>query len=81
MVATEGLHKEIIHTLANTFINRSQAFFMLCFQNQLMYQLRLQPHIVHWSIKPPQKHHSLFFAKTPLKSANCPSLACFLQIQ
>ena len=34
MVATEGLHKEIIHTLANTFINRSQAFFMLFLQNE-----------------------------------------------
>ena len=34
MVATEGLHKEIIHILANTLINRSQAFFMLCFQNE-----------------------------------------------
>ena len=31
---------------------------------------------VHWDINPPppQKHHTLFFAKPPLKSANCPSL-------
>ena len=28
-------------------------------------------HSEHWSINPPQKHHSLFFAKSPLKSANC----------
>ena len=36
IVATEGLHKEILHILVNTFINRSQAFFMLCFQNDFV---------------------------------------------
>ena len=30
----KGLHKEIIYTLSNTFINRSQTFFMLFFQNE-----------------------------------------------
>ena len=34
MVVTEDLHKEIIHTLANTFIYSE-------------YQLMLQPHILH----------------------------------
>ena len=29
-------------------------------------------HSVHWVIKPSQ-HHPLFLAKSPLKSANCPS--------
>ena len=44
-----------------------------------VYQLMLQPHIVHWGINSPQKHYLLFFAKTPLKSANCPSPVCFSQ--
>ena len=30
-------------------------------------------HSMHWGINPPQKHHPLFFAKPPLKSASCPS--------
>ena len=34
MVVTEGLHNEIKHMLVSTFINESQAFFMLCFQNE-----------------------------------------------
>ena len=29
--------------------------------------------IVHLGLKPPQKHQPLFFAKSLLKSANCPS--------
>ena len=36
-------------------------------------------HSVHWGLNPPpslppQKHHSFFFAKPRLKSANYPSL-------
>ena len=42
-------------------------------------------HNVHWGINPPQKHYLLFFAKAPLKSANClsplfrqsPPIYCF----
>ena len=30
-------------------------------------------HSVHRGINPPQKLHSLFLAKPPIKSANCPS--------
>ena len=30
-------------------------------------------HSVYWGVNPPQKHRSLFFAKPPLKPANCPN--------
>ena len=75
MVETEALHKEIINTLANTFINRErfinkQALFMLCFQNESTNKC-YNP-IVCIGVSPPQP--PLSFAKHPpfLRSIKLP---------
>ena len=47
----------------------------------LLFEILCQTiHSVHWGISPPQKHHPLFHAKSPLfKFANCPSPPLFRQ--
>ena len=68
MIATEALHKEVINTLDNTFINREkfinrQAFFMLCFQNESINKC-YNAHNVHWDITP-LSYHSFLLSTTP----------------
>ena len=68
MVATEVLHKEIINTLANTFINKKsfinrQAFFKLCFQNESINKCYNSIMCVEVSLPPLPPQPLLSFAK------------------